>query len=149
VLSAIGRPLTRTWVLNLTGDILKIFRMKSIALYVALLAFAGGAFAHHGTANYDTAKTITVKGVVSGFNFINPHVEILWDAKDKAGEAQKWQGELTSPNRLTRLGWSKNSIKPGDEITISGYPTKSGSNEIWIQKVVLGSGDELPTGGGN
>lgn len=144
-----GRPLTRTWVLNLTGDILKIFRIKYAALFVAVLAFAGLAFAHHGTANYDTAKTVTVKGVVTGFNFVNPHVEIFWDAKDEAGVAQKWQGELTSPNRLTRAGWSKSSIKPGDAITIAGYPTKSGSHEIWIQKVVLASGEELPTGGGN
>lgn len=125
------------------------FRMKYIALYLALLAFAGAAFAHHGTANYDTTKTITVKGVVTGFDFVNPHVEIFWDAKDDSGATQKWQGELTSPNRLTRLGWSKSSIKPGDTVTIGGYPTKSGSNEIWIQKVVLASGEELATGGGN
>lgn len=123
--------------------------MKYIALYLALLAFAGAAFAHHGTANYDTTKTITVKGVVTGFDFVNPHVEIFWDAKDDSGATQKWQGELTSPNRLTRLGWSKSSIKPGDTVTIGGYPTKSGSNEIWIQKVVLASGEELATGGGN
>ena len=123
--------------------------MKYIALYLALLAFAGAAFAHHGTANYDTTKTITVKGVVTGFDFVNPHVEIFWDAKDDSGATQKWQGELTSPNRLTRLGWSKSSIKPGDTVTISGYPIKSGSNEIWIQKVVLASGEELATGGGN
>jgi hypothetical protein len=47
------------------------------------------------------------------------------------------------------VGWTKSSIKPGDAIVISGYPTKSGSHEIWIQKVVMGSGEELPTGGGN
>ena len=84
-------------------------------------------------------KTITVKGVVTGFEFVNPHVEIYWDAKDDSGTTQKWQGELTSPNRLTRVGWTKSSIKPGDTITISGYPTKSGSHEIWIQKVVTGA----------
>jgi hypothetical protein len=133
----------------MTGDILKTFRMKQVALFVALLTFAGAAFAHHGTANYDTTKTITVKGVVTGFNFVNPHVEVFWEAKDSSGVTQKWQGELTSPNRLTRLGWSKESIKPGDTVTIAGYPAKSGSNEIWIQKVVLASGEELPTGGGN
>ena len=113
------------------------------------MALATAAFAHHGTANYDTTKTITVKGTVTDFQFVNPHVQIYWDTKDNSGAAQKWQGELTSPNRLTRVGWSKNSIKPGDTITISGYPTKSGSNEIWIQKIMLASGDELPTGGGN
>jgi Family of unknown function (DUF6152) len=118
-------------------------------MFILLLTLAPVAFAHHGNANYDTGKSITVKGVVTGFDFINPHVQIFWEAKDDAGTMQKWQGELTSPNRLTRVGWKKSSIKPGDTITISGYPTKSGSTEIWIQKVVMGNGEELPMGGGN
>jgi hypothetical protein len=50
---------------------------------------------------------------------------------------------------LSRVGWSKSTLKAGDTITISGYPTKSGSHEIWIQKVVTGDGQELQTGGGN
>jgi hypothetical protein len=131
------------------GDNVKEIRLGVLALCMGLLALAPAAFAHHGTANYDTNKTITVKGVATGFEFVNPHVEVYWEAKDDSGTTQKWQGELTSPNRLTRVGWTKSSIKPGDAITISGYPTKSGSNEIWIQKIVLGSGEELPTGNGN
>jgi hypothetical protein len=132
------------------GDYLKYMRTHFVAAcLVGCLALGTSAFAHHGTANYDTGKTITVKGTVTDFQFVNPHVQIYWDAKDESGATQKWQGELTSPNRLTRNGWSKNSIKLGDAITISGYPTKSGSREIWIQKVVMGTGEELPTGGGN
>jgi hypothetical protein len=119
------------------------------ALVVGLLTLANVAFAHHGTANYDTSKTVTVKGSVTDFQFINPHVIIIMDAKDESGKTEKWQGELTSPNRLSRAGWTKSSIKPGDIITLSGYPSKSGSPEIWIQKVMLASGEELPTGGGN
>ena len=124
-------------------------RMASFALLVGIMTIASVAFAHHGTANYDTSKTITVKGTVTDFQFINPHVLIAMDGKDEGGKPQKWQGELTSPNRLSRGGWTKSSIKPGDTLTISGYPTKSGTPEIWIQKVVLGSGEELPTGAGN
>jgi len=131
------------------GDNVKNNRVIFLAIFIMLLTLGPVAFAHHGNANYDTSKTITVKGVVTGFEFINPHVLIHWDAKDDSGTAQKWQGELTSPNRLTRVGWTKSSIKPSDTISISGYPAKSGSNEIWIQKVVLGSGEELPMGGGN
>lgn len=124
-------------------------RVSIFALCIGLLALAPMAFAHHGTANYDTGKQITVKGTVTGFEFVNPHVQIFWDAKDDAGAAQKWQGELTSPNRLSRVGWNKSTLKVGDSITITGYPTKSGSHEIWIQKVVTGDGQELQTGGGN
>jgi hypothetical protein len=127
----------------------KITRVRFLALSLGLLTLAAGAVAHHGSANYDTGKSITVKGVATGFDFVNPHVQIFWEAKDDAGTVQKWQGELTSPNRLTRVGWTKSTIKPGDEITISGYPTKSGAREIWIQKVVKGDSEELPTGGGN
>jgi len=131
------------------GENVKITRASFLAVCIGLLALAPVAFAHHGTANYDTGKSVTVKGVVTAFDFVNPHVQIFWEAKDDSGATQKWQGELTSPNRLTRAGWTKSSIKPGDTITISGYPTKSGSTEIWIQKVVTSSGEELPTGLGN
>jgi hypothetical protein len=131
------------------GDTVKLSRLPFVAICLGLFALAPAAFAHHGTANYDTTKQITVKGTVTGFDFVNPHVQIAWEAKDDSGAAAKWEGELTSPNRLSRVGWTKSSIKPGDTITISGYPTKSGAHEIWIQKVVLASGDELPTGMGN
>ena len=128
---------------------MKSKRMASFALIVGITTLASVAFAHHGTANYDTSKTVTVKGTVSDFQFINPHVLISMDGKDESGKLEKWQGELTSPNRLSRAGWTKSSVKPGDTLTISGYPAKSGSPEIWIQKVVLASGEDLPTGGGN
>jgi hypothetical protein len=130
------------------GDTVKTTRVTILAL-LGVLALSGVAFAHHGTANYDTSKSISIKGTVTGFDFVNPHVQIFWEAKDDSGTTQKWQGELTSPNRLSRVGWTKSSIKAGDTITISGYPTKSGSHEIWIQKVVTGSGEELQTGMGN
>src|ERR1700676_5656911 len=124
-------------------------RMASFALLVGIMTIASVAFAHHGTANYDTSKTVTVKGSVTDFQFINPHVLIVMDAKDEGGKIEKWQGELTSPIRLSRNGWTKSSIKLGDTITISGYPTKRGSTEIWIQKVMLASGEDLPRGQGN
>ena len=124
-------------------------RWGILAVCMGILALATVAFAHHGTANYDTSTKITVKGVVTEFQFVNPHVQIYWDAKDDSGATQKWQGELTSPNHLERAGWTKSTLKPGDEVTINGFGTKSGSHEIWIQKVTLANGEDLPTGGGN
>jgi len=124
-------------------------RLGVLAVCMGILALATVAFAHHGTANYDTSTKITVKGVVTDFQFVNPHVQIYWDAKDDSGAAVKWQGELTSPNHLERAGWTKSTLKPGEEITINGYGTKSGAHEIWIQKVTLANGEDLPTGGGN
>jgi Family of unknown function (DUF6152) len=122
-------------------------------LLMALAAFvllgSSVAFAHHGTANYDTNKMITVKGSVTGFQFINPHVIIALDVKDDKGTVVNWQGALTSPNRLARTGWSKDSLKSGDVISLSGFPAKTGAPEIWIQKVTLADGSELKTDGGN
>jgi DNA/RNA endonuclease YhcR with UshA esterase domain len=128
---------------------MKNTRVASIALMG--LFFLGGsvAFAHHGTANFDTTKSVTVKGAVTQFQFINPHVTIALDVKDEKGTVQTWQGALTSPNHLMRSGWSKDTLKSGDVITISGFPAKSGAPEIWIQKVVMANGEALDTSGGN
>jgi hypothetical protein len=106
-------------------------------------------FAHHGTASYDTSKMVTVKGTLTDFHFINPHVLLFLDMKDDKGNVQKWQGELTSPNHLERAGWTRTSLKPGDQITISGFPAKSGANSMWIGKVLLSDGTPLNPGLGN
>ena len=124
-------------------------RVVSLALMAFFLLGSSVAFAHHGTANYDTTKSITVKGSVTNFQFINPHAIISLDVKDDKGMAQNWQGGLTSPNHLMRSGWTKDILKPGDVITISGFPAKTGAPEMWIQKVVLASGEVLDTSGGN
>jgi hypothetical protein len=115
----------------------------------AMLICAGSAFAHHGAAAYDTAKTVTITGTVTNFQFVNPHVIIDLDVKDAAtGKVVKWAGELTSPNRLTRAGWNKGTLKPGDQITLTGGTSKAGSPTMWINKVVK-NGEELPVGVAN
>jgi DNA/RNA endonuclease YhcR with UshA esterase domain len=128
---------------------MKNTRAASIALIALFLLGSSVAFAHHGTANFDTTKSVTVKGAVTQFQFINPHVTISLDVKDDKGSVQNWQGALTSPNHLMRSGWSKDTLKTGEVITISGFPAKSGAPEIWIQKVVLANGEALDTSGGN
>jgi Family of unknown function (DUF6152) len=128
---------------------LKIRLTAGLALAVGFLALSAATMAHHGTANYDTEKSVSVKGTVTDFQFVNPHVLIYMQAKDASGKTTNWQGELTSPNRLSRSGWKKDTVKPGDVITITGYPAKSGSPEIWIQKVIAADGTPLDTSGGN
>ena len=106
------------------------------------------AFAHHGTAAYDTSKQITVTGTVTEFDFVNPHTILEFTAKGEGGNTVKWQGELTSPNRLARAGWTRSTLKPGSEVTATGFPSKGGGNTIWIQKIVA-DGKELPLGMGD
>ena len=91
-----------------------------------LFVLSGPAFAHHGSAAYDMSKSVTVAGTITDFQFVNPHVLIAMDVKDPSGKVEKWQGELTSPNHLARAGWTKSTLKPGDQITLIGGPAKSG-----------------------
>lgn len=119
-------------------------RLGAVACWVVILFFAVSAFAHHGTAAYDTSKLVTLKGTVTEFDFINPHCEIYWDAKSETGETEKWQGEVTAPNKLSRAGWTKTTLKPGDSITVTGYRTKNGSHAIWIRTLLGPDGTALP-----
>jgi hypothetical protein len=120
----------------------------SLAVLVAVLMVSVSAFAHHGAAAYETSKQTTLTGTVTAFQFVNPHVLISVDVKDAAtGKIEKWQGELTSPNRLSRAGWTKSSLKPGDQITIIGGTSKTGLPTMWINKVIK-DGQEISQGAG-
>ena len=119
-----------------------------LALAAILFVFAAPAPAHHGQAGYAVADPYTVKGTVADFQFVNPHCIVTVDVKDEKGETQKWQGELTSPNHLLRAGWNAHSLKPGDQIEISGWRAKSGANSMWITKTIL-NGQELRTAAGD
>ncbi len=109
----------------------------------AVLIVSGPTFAHHGTAAYDTTKVVTVKGTMTEFRFINPHVQLYFDVKNDKGEVEKWQAELTAPNKMTRAGWDKHTLKPGDSITASGYITKSETHTMWLNKLIGPDGEDL------
>ena len=108
---------------------------------LALLIACGPAAAHHGSSNYDTTKS--VKGTVTGFEFINPHSAIHLEAKDDKGIAEQWLIEADSPNNLARAGWTRDSLKPGDQVTITGNRLKDGSKVMRLQKVVFADGKVL------
>ena len=103
---------------------------------IGFLAMPGPAHAHHGFAAFYTNTEITLKGIVTDFHFVNPHCVVEFDVKDDKGEVRNWHGELTSANRLTPLGWRPNSLKAGDEVTITGYPGKNNAPAVWINKLV-------------
>lgn len=127
-------------------------RNKLMACLVASTVFSVlsvATFAHHGGAAYDTSKMTTLTGTVTNFVFANPHVIISMDVKDPStGKIEKWQGELTSPNHLSRVGWTKSTIKPGDEITMSGAALKDGGPAMAIRKIMK-NGEQISTGGGD
>ena len=122
--------------------------MKKLAHFLAaifcIVLISSPLMAHHGEANYDTEKTVSVKGTVSDFEFVNPHVQITLDVKNDKGEIEKWTGEARSPTMLSRYGgWDRNTVKIGEVITIYGHRTKNGTNFMRLEKIVLPGGREL------
>jgi hypothetical protein len=121
-----------------------------LAAVVSFAMFSGSAMAHHGVAGYDMTKTITVHGTVSKFDWSNPHVVVYVDAKNEGGEMQHWTIEFASPVHMVRAGWSKSSMKTGDDITIETHPSRNGapvgisSTITFILKVVV-NGQALPS----
>ncbi len=109
-----------------------------------LLVFLGSisSIAHHGNAAYETTLT-TVKGTVTDFEFINPHVEVYFDVKDENGKVEKWDGEAGNTLALHRNGWNSKSLKAGDVATFIGNRAKSGAPVMRLMKVVLADGTEL------
>jgi hypothetical protein len=116
-------------------------RMKSIfaAILVAAAAAASWpAFAHHSFAVYDRTKTLTLKGTIKNFQWTNPHC-VVWVLvqPEGGGEPQEWSIETTSPGVLTRGGWTRNSIKPGDRVAVEFNPLRDGSHGGGLNSVTL------------
>src|ERR1700682_2453377 len=114
-----------------------------VVVLLVMFFLPGPMYAHHGTAAYDTEKSLTLKGVVMSFEFINPHAEIRVAVTDENGRTVNWLAETNNPNRLARRGWNRNLLKTGDVITIVGNPVKSGAPNLRLTKVVLADGREL------
>jgi basic membrane lipoprotein Med (substrate-binding protein (PBP1-ABC) superfamily) len=121
---------------------MKVTFIAAVAL-AALLSFATAGSAHHGAAGYDSNKLTTLQGTVTDFRFQNPHAQILLDVKDSSGKVQNWILEAVGIATLSRSGWTKSIIKPGDTITVTGNAAKNGSPAMRLTKVVLANGKEL------
>ena len=105
----------------------------------ALLMTCDLALAHHGSAvSYDTSKMVTMEGTVTEFQWRNPHVYIFYDVKDAQGNAVNWGAETHSPVVCEdQDGWTKSTLKPGDKITISVFPSKINTPHGLLAKIVF------------
>ena len=113
---------------------------------LALLVSAEPARAHHSfAAEYDAAKPVTLKGVVSKVEWTNPHARFYIEVKDPSGTFT-WNLELASPNVLTRNGWTRKTLNIGDEITVQGSLAKDGSKMANARMVTSASGKRLFAG---
>jgi hypothetical protein len=112
--------------------------------FAALLSVTLPVIAHHGAAEYDNTKSISVQGTVTEMRYVNPHVLILFNVKDDKGQTVEWTAESQSPNLLSRRGWSRSTLKPGDQITVTGHPVKNGVPAMSAQKIVFADGRATP-----
>jgi DNA/RNA endonuclease YhcR with UshA esterase domain len=122
--------------------------MKKRAIYIRGVALAFfiacvPASAHHGSSNYDLSKSVAVRGTVTQFDFVNPHSAIHLEAQDDKGNSEPWLIEADSPNNLARAGWTRDSLKPGDHVTIVGNRLKDDSKVMRLQEVIFPDGKEL------
>jgi len=132
------------------SDRITFVRPIASACVLAMVALASNAVrvdAHHSfSAEFDFQKPITLKGAVVRWEMINPHGWITIDVRGDDGQTTQWMVETSNPNGLMRLGWTKRSLKPGDEITVEGFKAKDGSNTANAARVTLADGRKVFAG---
>jgi len=110
------------------------FALLACGLFVA----ASPVMAHHSfAAEYDSKKPVTLKGIVTKVDWMNPHVYFYIDVKDESGNITNWGLEMGPPNGLQRSGWTRNTMKIGDEVIVEGTLAKDGSNQANARSVVM------------
>jgi hypothetical protein len=124
-------------------------KLAGLLSLLTLLHSGGAVFAHHGNSAYDETVRIPIKGIVTEFVWVNPHSQIYVDVKDSSGKVVHWGVETNSPGLLTRAGWTRRSIKAGDQVTIILCPAKNGQPVAYAgsgdpgTKVIFADGHEL------
>lgn len=125
--------------------------LTAVTAGVSLATLANGivalpAQAHHSFAVFfDSDKSVTIQGTVKAFRFTNPHGMVILEVRDSAGKVSEWRAETNAPTVLTRRGWNRDSIKPGQSLTIEGWPSRDGKPFIRLRKATDAKGNLVGT----
>ena len=118
-----------------------------LAVSVGVILAAVPVLAHHSfAAEYDRNKPVTITGAVTKVESINPHARFHMDVKDDGGKTVNWEVELGSPAGLIRRGWTRNSLKIGESVTVAGFLAKDGSSLVNSTTVTLSDGRRVFAG---
>jgi len=125
----------------------KIKTLPSLAVAVGLVVSTAPVFAHHSfAAEFDGTKEITLTGVVTKVDWVNPHAWVYVDVKASDGTVVNWGLESGAPNALYRAGWRKDDLKAGDTVTFSAFLAKDGSHTAAARQVTLPDGRKVFAG---
>jgi hypothetical protein len=125
-------------------------RLGAALLAVGSLFMVPRVWAHHSfAAEYDGSKPVTLKGTVTKVDWVNPHSWVHIEVAGADGKVEQWSCETAPPNILYRQGWRKDSLKPGDQVTVDGFPAKDSSFTMTARSVTLASGRKMFVGSSN
>jgi uncharacterized protein DUF6152 len=134
---------------SIGGIAMKHKLVAIFALTIGLLIVSVPLFAHHGAASFDTTKKLTLKGTVVEWFWANPHCFLRFSVKDEGGQPVEWVVETQSGPNIVPLGYTKQTFKPGDEVTVTLEPVRNGKPLGRLLTVVLPSGKKLGAMGEN
>jgi hypothetical protein len=121
-------------------------RNKVLGVFIAALCFLAVSAplpAHHGSTGYDMEKQLVMKATVTDWLWANPHCFLTFDITDDKGALVRWTAEVSNPVDMTKRGWSRRILNPGDQITVTVRPAKNGAPVGQLMKVVLPNGQTL------
>jgi len=118
---------------------------QAVGLFSVLLGMAAftPADAHHSFAMFDASQTTTVVGTVKAFEMVNPHGWLRVMVSDPEGRVSEWSMEMGGPGQLERQGWSKDTVRPGDKVTVRMHPLRDGSYGGQLLSVTLANGQVI------
>jgi hypothetical protein len=119
-------------------------RVCPFAFLIVVFLLAAPTSAHHSfSAQYDATKPVEMKGTVMKVEWTNPHARVYIDVRDDNGQTATWNFEMASPNILVRNGWKQNTVKPGDQITVTGYLARKGDRMAIASAVADANGTPI------
>ena len=126
---------------------MNVVRTSLLAIALVMVC-ATASMSHHAFSPvYDDQRVITVTGVVTQFKFVNPHAMMFMDVAGESGKVTKWTVEFAGRLNLSNVGWTEESIKSGERVTVTGNPTHTGSDRMFFRKLVRSDGSELVPAG--